>query len=297
MFGMNEKVGRAYFNDMDGDQLKVTSRFYTLQGEGPFRGMPAYFIRLAKCNLSCSFCDTYFDHGEDMSSKQIFDQIEIDLREFYELRATVRPDWTRPAPFANHADKAKIVIVITGGEPTLQTNLIPFLNEANKYYFHTQIESNGILFLDLPKETTYVVSPKCAEKDGSSVRYFSPNSDVLKRADCLKFVMSAPENEQFSPYSTVPQWALDWQHDYGREIFVSPMNIYNNEPKKAKEMRQSNKQITIEDRSTTDEIISFWEPDLLDMDANQRNHEYAAEYCMKYGLTLNLQTHLFASLP
>jgi 7-carboxy-7-deazaguanine synthase len=30
---------------------------------------------------------------------------------------------------------------------------------------------------------------------------------------------------------------------------------------------------------------------------NQRNHEYAAEYCMKSGFILNLQIHLFASLP
>lgn len=55
MFGMNEIVGLKYFKNALPNTLTVTSRFYTLQGEGPFRGFPAYFIRLAKCNLACSF--------------------------------------------------------------------------------------------------------------------------------------------------------------------------------------------------------------------------------------------------
>ncbi|MDI1351528.1 MAG: hypothetical protein PSV35_01985 [bacterium] len=47
MFGTNEIVGKSYFKGAKSDELLVTSRFFTLQGEGPFRGHPAYFIRLA----------------------------------------------------------------------------------------------------------------------------------------------------------------------------------------------------------------------------------------------------------
>ena len=205
----------------------------------------------------------------------------------------------------------KIVLVITGGEPSLQLNLNDFLKKANKIFYHSQIESNGILSLGtdidtknrtlsvqvFPEKTTLVVSPKCLEKNGSVIKYLKPNLDVLERADCLKFVMSAPEDEKFSPYSEVPEWAHQWAMDREKEVYVSPMNIYKQEPQKAKEMRASNKEITIEDRSTIDEVISFWEPDLLDLKANQRNHEYTAEYAMKYGFILNLQIHLFASLP
>ena len=59
MFGLNEKVGKSYFKDA-GDKLFVTSIFYTIQGEGPMRGRPALFVRLAKCNLGCSWCDAFF---------------------------------------------------------------------------------------------------------------------------------------------------------------------------------------------------------------------------------------------
>ena len=290
MFGMNEKVGRNYFKDTPNDTLTVTSRFYTLQGEGPFRGFPAYFVRLTKCNLDCSFCDTYFDKGDVLTFDEIFNQIDTDIETFYTERNMEVPKW------AQGTDR-RIVLVITGGEPSLQLNLRQFLSQANDIFFATQIESNGILHIDLEEQTTYVVSPKCLEKNGEVVKYLTPNQETLKRASCLKFVMSAPEDEKFSPYSVVPQWAHDWAVETGKEVYVSPMNIYKKEPQKAKEMRASNEEITIEKRSTVDEVISFWEPDLLDLEANQRNHEYTAEYAMKYGFILNLQIHLFASLP
>lgn len=234
-------------------------------------------------------CDTYFDKGDELTFDEIFKQIDIDIENFYANRNMEVPKWAK-------GKDRRIVLVITGGEPSLQTNLIEFLDKANEIFYHTQIESNGILHLDM-KDTTYVVSPKCLEKDGVAVKYLKPNKDVLSDADCLKFVMTAPDNDQFTPYSEVPKWAHEWAMDTGKPIFVSPMNIYKKEPQKAKELRASNQQITIDERSTVDEVISFWEPELLDLERNKRNHEYTAEYAMKYGFILNLQIHLFASLP
>jgi 7-carboxy-7-deazaguanine synthase len=50
------------------------------------------------------------------------------------------------------------------------------------------------------------------------------------------------------------------------------------------------------ERSTVDEVISFWEPGLLDLKANQANHEYVGQFCIENGFKLNLQQHLYASL-
>lgn len=293
MFGMNEIVGKKYFNNAQPEQLLVTSRFYTLQGEGPYRGHPAYFIRLTKCNLACSFCDTYFDSGSWKTFDELLEESKFVISEFYAKRDMVTPDWALEFP-------RNIVLVITGGEPSLQQNLAPFLHKASRYFKNTQIESNGINVLeDMPQSTTLVVSPKCAEKNDKAIKYLEPSQDMLDRADCLKFVMCAPEQEQYSPYAEVPVWAHQWAKRTGKPVFVSPMNVYLKEPKKAKELRAAKQltEITIEERSEVDEVISFWEPGLLDMTKNQRNHEFTADYAMRHGFILNLQLHLFASLP
>jgi len=59
MFGKNV-ITKADYQPVD---LQVEEIFYTLQGEGPFAGRPAVFVRLAGCPLRCQWCDTQFDTG------------------------------------------------------------------------------------------------------------------------------------------------------------------------------------------------------------------------------------------
>jgi 7-carboxy-7-deazaguanine synthase len=283
MFGKNEIVGKKYFDEA-GDKLYVTSIFYTLQGEGPYRGEPAVFVRFAKCNLACSFCDTYFDGGDWLTIGDIEDRIDNSIKEYFKGEV---PEWADCEP--TFGRKRKMVLVVTGGEPMLQKNIYPFLNRMNTMFEKTQIESNGTSYQKLPDETTLVVSPKCSEKNGKPVKYLQPNQQVLERADCLKFVMSAEED---TPYHIVPDWALT----SGKTLFASPMNIYNKEPQKSKQLRSKKNHISLEERSNVDEVISFWEDGLLNMKDNQKNHEYTARYCAEHGMILNLQIHLYASL-
>lgn len=289
MFGKNSIVGQKYFNDA-GDKLFITSIFYTLQGEGPFRGEPAVFVRLAKCNLACSFCDTYFDGGNWLTFNQLSERIDTVIENYFEGDV---PDWAQfKADEYGNITPRNMTLVITGGEPMLQKNLGLFLDRIKYEFKNTQIESNGTVWQDLPAETTLVCSPKCLESYGKAIKYLKPNRDVIERADCLKFVMSADPN---SPYSDIPEWA----HKYaatGKPVFISPMNIYNNEPQKSKQLRSTKNDISIEERSAVDEVISFWEEGLLNMSENQKNHEYAAQYCARHGFILNLQIHLYASL-
>lgn len=284
MFGKNEIVGQRYFNEVTDDRMFVTSMFYTLQGEGPYRGVPALFIRLAKCNLNCSFCDTFFDNGDWLTFDQIDTKITETIVAFYKTKNMEVPQW---------ALERRMVLVMTGGEPMLQKKIGSFLERMEKSFLYTQIESNGTIVQDIPKSTTLVVSPKCSEKNGTPNKYLTPKPEMLARADCLKFVMSADQN---SPYSSVPQWAHEWAYETKKQVFVSPMNIYNKITENQKVLRAYGGEVSLEDRSTKDEVVSFWEPGLLNMEENQKNHEYGAIYCMQYGFILNLQIHLYASL-
>ncbi len=263
IFGNNELVGRKFFDDnpyAEGGKLLVTSVFRTLQGEGPFAGRPAIFVRLAKCNLSCSFCDTYFDTGDWMTYSQLTERI-IDAAKDMRLLDSV--------------------LVITGGEPMLQKNLNLFLVTSSAYFDKVQIESNGLQLLnDLPRSVYLVVSPKCV---GSG--YSKPPDRVLERAGCLKFVVSADPK---SPYHTVPRWAHEWKRDNGKPVYISPMNVYKE--------HQRTITGTMAERNAA-ERVSFWEPGLLHLDRVRANHEYAAVYALEHGLYLTLQMQLFASIP
>lgn len=285
MFGKNEIVGKKYFENA-GDKVFVTSVFMTLQGEGPYRGEPAVFVRFAKCNLACSFCDTWFDSGDWLTLDELMTKIKTAVAAAY--NGTI-PSWL----YSEELDKFGCGLVITGGEPMLQKNIQPMLYKFSDHFNWTQIESNGTSHQLLPFGTTLVVSPKCSEKNGKPVKYLEPNKDVLARANCLKFVMN---DDPESPYSSIPEWALEWRKQTGKPIFVSPMNIYNKEPERNKSQKLSVNDRSLEQRSVEDEVISFWEPGLLNMEQNKRNHEYTAKYCLEHGCILNLQLHLYASL-
>ena len=297
MFGTNEVTGQKFFNKVDPEKLYVTSMFFTLQGEGPYAGMPALFIRLAKCNLTCSFCDTFFDDGEWMTYQQINAKIYQTIMNYWmSTRNECAPQWVIPSndETLSGMKYPNVVLVITGGEPLLQANLSAFLDKNVDRFKAVQIETNGTIDQPMSDRITVVCSPKCAEKYGVATKYLAPSQFILNRADCLKFVMSA---DQSSPYCEIPRWAHEWkQKNPQKEIYCSPMNVYNDFPQKIKLLRAEKGVITMAERSTVDEIISFWEPGLLNLTENQANHEYTGKYCLDHGFRLNLQQHLYVGM-
>lgn len=271
MFGGNQIVGKKFFADAPADSLMVTSMFMTIQGEGPYTGLPAYFIRLSKCNLNCHFCDAFFDRGEYYSFNQILNKIE--------------EEWPKTCNVNER------LIVLTGGEPLLQNNLVNFVRyveEVAEDRYKFQIETNGTQDpYDLWASSVKIVcSPKVSEKTG---KYLNMNEDYLEHIDCLKFVISAdPE----SPYHTIPDWAKMWRNQYWyNEIYISPMNVYKKLPDLAKGTGD------LGERSTKDEVMDFWSQNgVLDLEQNEKNHKYAAQYCIENGYRLNLQQHIYVGL-
>lgn len=297
MFGTNSITGKSFFKNAPADSLFVTSMFFTLQGEGPYAGIPALFIRLAKCNLACQFCDTFFDDGDWMTYREIEERAYQTICDYWNNKGQPVPLWALPKVYGDDTQfmgpYPNIVLVMTGGEPLLQDNISNFMTSMLPKFKAVQVESNGIPDTVVPEGVTLVCSPKCMEKNGVAVKYYAPSKTILDRADCLKFVMSSDED---SPYNNVPQWAHDWKTKTGKDIYCSPMNIYNDLPQTIKLIRAEKGTITMAERSTVDEIIDFWEPGVLNLSANEKNHKFTARYCMDYGFKLNLQMHLYAGL-
>lgn len=167
----NTQPIEKYVNREDG-QLDVHHLFQTIQGEGPFTGTPATFIRLAGCNLQCPGCDTDYT-----SSRALLD---VDSTVAYVEKFwpnTWRPRETR-------------LVVITGGEP-LRQNIGPLITELLLHGFYVQIETNGTL--PVPKNVFF--SRRTSQRLGAYI-VCSPktgkiNPSVEKNACALKYVLSA----------------------------------------------------------------------------------------------------------
>ena len=106
--------------------------FHSIQGEGLNIGKPAVFLRLALCNLACSWCDTkYTWEWQKYDLKE--QTLDISTNEIQ--RQILRHNCT--------------YLVVTGGEPMLQQKqLIPLLQNLKNKEFHIEIETNGTIVPD-----------------------------------------------------------------------------------------------------------------------------------------------------
>lgn len=163
MFGTNEiapvvwKDKRATVSEQDGQILQVNSIFPTIQGEGPYTGCPAIFVRLAGCNLRCHFCDTEFERAMAMS----INDIVFDIHAAMDLCKTD-------------------LIVLTGGEPMRQ-QIIPMLCAFRNKDWHTQIETAGTVWPPLiwASKTPSTHSMEALIEDGAVELVCSPKTPSI----------------------------------------------------------------------------------------------------------------------
>lgn len=146
--------------------LDVVDVFFTIQGEGPFTGDPAVFVRVAGCNCDCPNCDTNYTTGRHFCSP-------VDV--YGDIWSAAAAKGKRPQ------DQ---LVVITGGEPFRQQigSLVRLLCERS---VKVQIETNGTLYIDdFPwyyPELSVVCSPK-----GGSV-----NSKLWPHITAYKYVLES----------------------------------------------------------------------------------------------------------
>ena len=126
----------------------------TFQGEGPSLGRQATFLRLAMCNLKCTWCDTRYTWDWQRYNKSD----EVHVMSFTDLQFKIM----------DHRGPYTDMLVVSGGEPMLQgVNLARYLKQ-DWNWGRIEFETNGTIlppraFMDIEDPYNYYhfnVSPK-----------------------------------------------------------------------------------------------------------------------------------------
>ena len=137
-----------------GELLPLMEAFYSLQGEGFYKGTAAYFIRLGGCDVGCHWCDVKESWAAEAHPLVPVDTIVTDA--------------------LTHSK----TMIITGGEP-LMWNLDLLTEKLRAAGARTHIETSGAH----PLSGTWdwiCLSPKKIKR---------PVGDVLQKANELKMVI------------------------------------------------------------------------------------------------------------
>ena len=147
--------------------LKIYETFSSIQGESTHAGRPCFFIRLAGCNLRCSYCDTSkawtADSGKEMSIEELIRKAKESGLELVE---------------------------ITGGEPMLQPETPELCRRLLEEGFEVLMETNGSRPLHtLPDGVKRIIDWK-TPSSGETAAMFPENFQSLRPGDEVKFVIA-----------------------------------------------------------------------------------------------------------
>jgi 7-carboxy-7-deazaguanine synthase len=190
------------------DTLVVKEIYLSLQGESTFAGLPCVFVRLTACNLRCSYCDTAyaFTEGKKLSLGDVLNEVRRLASPFPDRRLLHPPQFSyggRAGRSTVAGDKSAAytmaalrlpIVELTGGEPLLQPNSIPLMNQLCDAGFTVLVETSGALDIArVDPRVRRIMDLKCPSS-GEAGRNRWENLNHLKGTDEIKFVIGTQED-------------------------------------------------------------------------------------------------------
>lgn len=155
--------------------MHIIEIYKSVQGESSFAGLPCIFVRLAGCNLRCTWCDSEytFSGGVKMSQEDVLTEVG------------------RLAPVR--------LVEITGGEPMLQEReVIPLIQQLLAGDYTVLIETSGERPLQsLPEAVHKIMDVKCPGS-GEGGSFDIANLETLTKRDEVKFVVADRNDYEFA---------------------------------------------------------------------------------------------------
>ncbi|MCX7945274.1 MAG: radical SAM protein [Deltaproteobacteria bacterium] len=170
--------------------MRICEIYQSIQGETYLVGFPTTIIRVAGCNLNCSYCDTKYalEYGKEMYIEDI-------------IREVKRLDWRH--------------VMLTGGEPLMQKEALELSNKIVELGFELSIETNGSLDISSFCSNAIIVMDIKTPDSGFSDFNRYENISFLKPKDCVKFVVASQKDFV---------WAVNTIREY--DIRAKTKNIY-----------------------------------------------------------------------
>ena len=162
------------------DTLVINEIYLSLQGESTFAGLPCIFVRLTACDLRCSYCDTAyaFTEGKKMTFAKILG----------EIKKLAAPFDLPPLP----------LVELTGGEPLLQKNSLPLMQQICDEGFTVLLETSGAHDISQVDSRVHRIMDLKCPSSGESARNRYDNIAHLKPIDEIKFVIGTLEDYEWA---------------------------------------------------------------------------------------------------
>ncbi len=152
--------------------MKIAEIFFSIQGEGILTGVPSVFVRTSGCNLRCTFCDTPYTSWEPEGTTWTYADILAKVRRYP----------------ARH-------VVLTGGEPMLQPEIVPLSRELRQHGYHITIETAATLHrpvaCDLASLSPKLSNSTPTEREGG--RFALRHEELRLRPDVIAAFMAEGE--------------------------------------------------------------------------------------------------------
>ncbi len=169
----------------------LVETFHSIQGEGAWTGVSAFFIRLGGCDVHCPWCDTKQSWNPKRHPQIALNNI------------------AKEAKAANPA-----IVVVTGGEP-LMHDLEPLTSELHRLGLRVHLETSG----------AHPFSGNFDWVTFSPKRFKPPHPSIYERADELKVVVVSEEDLQWAqqqaalvPEPTLKYLQPEWNTPQSKDL-------------------------------------------------------------------------------
>jgi 7-carboxy-7-deazaguanine synthase len=153
--------------------LTINEIYHSVQGESTWVGRPCVFVRLTFCNLRCNYCDTDY---------AFYDGKKRTLSEILEAVATFDCR----------------LVEITGGEPLLQTNVVPLMAMLCDSCYTVLLETSGAHDISKVDPRVHRIMDLKTPGSGEVDKNLWSNIKHLTLRDEVKFVMGTREDYEWA---------------------------------------------------------------------------------------------------